>query len=165
VEGHDFLARLDRARPLTEVRMLVAQRLDPSRLAIVAPSMMPALATGRSSSDSRDAVKPGRLVRLRHEPGVLTQAATAHKHRVACQRLGLKHLFTQPYRPRTNGKAERFIQTLTRSWARGRLYANSAERTAALDAWLEHYNFTRPHGSLSHKPPGSRLTKAPGNYT
>jgi len=92
-------------------------------------------------------------------------AYRAHKHRLACQRLGLKHLFTQPYRPRTNGKAERFIQTLTRSWAHGRLYANSAERTAALDAWLDHYNFTRPHGSLSHKPPGSRLTKAARNYT
>jgi transposase InsO family protein len=92
-------------------------------------------------------------------------AYRAHKHRLACQRLGLKHLFTQPYRPRTNGKAERFIQTLTRSWAHGRLYANSAERTAALDAWLDHYNFTRPHGSLSHKPPGSRLTKAPRNYS
>jgi transposase InsO family protein len=92
-------------------------------------------------------------------------AYRAHKHRLACQRLGLKHLFTQPYRPRTNGKAERFIQTLTRSWAHGRLYANSAERTAALDAWLDHYNFTRPHGSLSHKPPGSRLTKAARNYS
>jgi transposase InsO family protein len=92
-------------------------------------------------------------------------AYRAHKHGLACQRLGLKHLFTQPYRPRTNGKAERFIQTLTHSWAHGRLYANSAERTAALDAWLDHYNFTRPHGSLSHKPPGSRLTKAPGNYS
>jgi transposase InsO family protein len=92
-------------------------------------------------------------------------AYRAHKHRLACQRLGLKHLFTQPYRPRTNGKAERFIQTLTRNWARGRLYADSAERAAALDAWLNHYNFTRPHGSLSHKPPGSRLTKATGNYT
>lgn len=92
-------------------------------------------------------------------------AYRAHAHRLACQQLALKHLFTRPYRPRTNGKAERFIQTLTRSWARGRLYAHSAERTAALDAWLNHYNFTRPHGSLSHKPPGSRLTNAPGNYT
>ena len=90
-------------------------------------------------------------------------AYRAHKHRLACQQLGIRHLTTQPYRPRTNGKAERFIQTLTRRWAYGQLYANSAERTAALDAWLEHYNFTRPHGSLSHKPPGSRLTKAPGN--
>jgi transposase InsO family protein len=89
----------------------------------------------------------------------------AHKHRLACQQLGLKHLFTRPYRPRTNGKAERFIQTLTREWAKARLYANSAERTNTLDAWLTHYNYTRPHGSLAHKPPGSRLTKAPGNYS
>ena len=92
-------------------------------------------------------------------------AYRAHKHRLACQRLGLKHLFTQPYRPRTNGKAERFIQTLINDWGRGRLYANSAERTKALNAWLNHYNFRRPHGSLGHKPPGSRLTKAPGNYS
>jgi transposase InsO family protein len=92
-------------------------------------------------------------------------AYRAHKHRLACQRLGLKHLFTRPYRPRTNGKAERFIQTLTSEWAKARLYANSAERTNTLDAWLNHYNFTRPHGSLAHKPPGSRLTRAPGNYS
>jgi transposase InsO family protein len=92
-------------------------------------------------------------------------AYRAHKHRLACQQLGLKHLFTRPYRPRTNGKAERFIQTLTREWAKARLYANSAERTNTLDAWLTHHNYTRPHGSLTHKPPGSRLTKAPGNYS
>jgi transposase InsO family protein len=92
-------------------------------------------------------------------------AYRAHQHRIACHELGLKHLFTRPYRPRTNGKAERFIKTLTERWAHGRLYADSAERTAALDAWLDHYNFNRPHGSLGHKPPGSRLTKAPGNYS
>jgi transposase InsO family protein len=92
-------------------------------------------------------------------------AYVSHAHKLACHQLGLKHLTTRPYRPRTNGKAERFIQTLTRRWAHGRLYANSAERTAALAAWLEHYNFTRPHGSLGHKPPGSRLTKPPGNYS
>jgi transposase InsO family protein len=92
-------------------------------------------------------------------------AYRAHQHRLACRQLGLKHLFTRPYRPRTNGKAERFIKTLTERWAHGRLYTNSAERAAALDSWLHHYNFIRPHGSLGHKPPGSRLTKAPGNYT
>jgi transposase InsO family protein len=92
-------------------------------------------------------------------------AYRAHQHRLACQQLGLKHLFTRPYRPRTNGKAERFIQTLTREWAKARLYATSAERTNTLTAWLDHYNYTRPHGSLSHKPPGSRLTKAPRNYS
>ena len=89
----------------------------------------------------------------------------SHLHRIACHQLGIRHLRTRPYRPRTNGKAERFIQTLTRRWAHGRTYHSSSERTAALRPWLEHYNYTRPHGSLSHKPPGSRLTNAPGNYT
>jgi transposase InsO family protein len=92
-------------------------------------------------------------------------AYRAHQHRLACQQLGLKHLFTRPYRPRTNGKAERFIQTLTREWAKARLNANSTERTNTLNAWLNHYNYTRPHGSLAHQPPGSRLTRAPGNYS
>lgn len=87
----------------------------------------------------------------------------SHAHRLACQRLGIRHLRTRPYRPRTNGKAERFIQTLTQRWAHGRTYSSSAQRTAALTGWLNHYNFKRPHGSLSHKPPGSRLTKAPEN--
>jgi transposase InsO family protein len=84
-------------------------------------------------------------------------------YRLTCTQLGLRHLLTRPYRPRTNGKAERFIQTLVNRWAYGRIYRSSAERTAALDAWLDHYNFTRPHGSLGHKPPGSRLTRATRN--
>jgi len=88
-------------------------------------------------------------------------AYRAHKHRLACHQLALKHLFTQPYRPRPNGKAERFIQTLINDWGRGRLHA---KRTKAPDAWLNHHNFRRPHASLSHKPPGSRPTKAPKNY-
>jgi transposase InsO family protein len=93
-------------------------------------------------------------------------AYRSHTHRLACHKLGIKHLRTQPYRPRTNGKAERFIQTITRRWARGRLYASSAERAAALPAWLDHYNYVRPHGSLGHQPPTSRLmTKAPRNDT
>ena len=86
-------------------------------------------------------------------------------HRIACQQLAIRHLRTQPYRPRTNGKAERLIQTMLRRWAYVRPYSSSAERTAALRPWLAHYNFTRPHGSLSHKPPGSRLTNLPRNYT
>jgi transposase InsO family protein len=92
-------------------------------------------------------------------------AYRSHAHRLACLTLGIRHLRTRPYRPRTNGKAERFIQTLTDDWAHGRLYANSAERTRALAPWLDRYNFTRPHGSLGKRPPGSRLTKAPRNYT
>jgi transposase InsO family protein len=78
-------------------------------------------------------------------------------HKLACKTLGLKHLRTRPYRPRTNGKAERFIRTMLGGWAYGAIYASSAQRTAALSGWLEEYNYRRPHGSLSHKPPGTRL--------
>ena len=87
----------------------------------------------------------------------------SHLHAELCRQLGLKHLRTQPYRPRTNGKAERFIQTLLREWAYGQVFQTSAHRTTALEPWLVHYNFTRPHGALSHKPPGSRLTNLPRN--
>jgi transposase InsO family protein len=80
-------------------------------------------------------------------------------HAVACRELGLKHLRTQPYRPRTNGKAERFIQTLQNRWAYGAIYGSSAERTRALPGWLTHYNFTRRHGSLGHRPPAARLAE------
>jgi len=90
-------------------------------------------------------------------------AYVSHLHAAACRKLGLKHLRTQPYRPRTNGKAERFIQTILREWAYGRVFQTSAERTSALEPWLTHYNFTRPHGAISHKPPGSRLTNLPRN--
>jgi transposase InsO family protein len=99
---------------------------------------------------------------------VMTDNGPAYQsqlHARVCRELGLRHLRTQPYRPRTNGKAERFIQTLLREWAYGRLFQTSAERTAALEPWLNHYNFTRPHGALSHKPPGTRLTNLPENYT
>jgi transposase len=79
-------------------------------------------------------------------------------HALAARQLGIKrHLFTRPYRPRTNGKAERFIQTLVNRWAHGAIYGSSAERTTALPGWLTHYNFTRRHGSLRHKPPAARL--------
>ncbi len=80
-------------------------------------------------------------------------------HAAACRELGLRHLRTQPYRPRTNGKAERFIQTLQNRWAWGALYGTSAERTAALPGWLAHYNFIRRHGSLGHKAPAARLAE------
>ena len=74
-----------------------------------------------------------------------------------CQALGIKHTYTKPYRPQTNGKAERFIQTCLREWAYGRTYANSTERTAWLPAFLAYYNARRPHSALSYKPPASRL--------
>jgi transposase InsO family protein len=75
----------------------------------------------------------------------------------------LKHLRTRPRRPQTNGKAERFIQTMLAEWAYGRLYRDSDERNRSLGAWLNHYNFRRRHGSLGHKPPGSRLNNVLGN--
>jgi transposase InsO family protein len=85
-------------------------------------------------------------------------------HALACRELDLRHLRTQPYRPRTNGKAERFIQTMLREWAYARVYGTSADRTATLPFWLERYNWRRPHGSLGHRPPASRLTNVAGTY-
>jgi len=86
-------------------------------------------------------------------------------HADACRELGLSHLRTRPYRPRTNGKAERFIQTLQNEWAYGRLYASSTERAAALRPFLLHYNFRRRHGSLGHQAPATRLNNLVRNYT
>jgi transposase InsO family protein len=89
----------------------------------------------------------------------------SREHANTCRELGLRHIFTRPYRPRTNGKAERFIQTLQNEWAYGRIYTSSSERMRQLPPWLDHYNYTRPHGSLGHKPPGQRLTDLHRNYT
>jgi transposase InsO family protein len=80
-------------------------------------------------------------------------------HAIACRALRIRHIRTRPYRPRTNGKAERFIKTLLAGWAYGAIYRSSAERTAALDGWVDWYNTRRPHGSLSHKPPAARLAE------
>ena len=84
-------------------------------------------------------------------------------HAIACRTLGIRHLRTRPYRPRTNGKAERFIRTMLGGWAYGAIYRNSQERTNALDGWLWTYNHRRPHGSLSRQPPISRLHQLTGN--
>jgi transposase InsO family protein len=74
-----------------------------------------------------------------------------------CHRLGLRHLFTRPYTPRTNGKAERFIQTLLREWAYALAYPSSAHRTATLGRWLHYYNWHRRHSALNRQPPISRI--------
>jgi transposase InsO family protein len=79
-------------------------------------------------------------------------------HKLACRALAIRHLRTRPYRPRTNGKAERFIRTMLAEWAYGALYGSETERAAALSGWLERYNWRRPHSALAHKPPGSRIT-------
>ncbi|MEX2107491.1 MAG: IS481 family transposase [Solirubrobacterales bacterium] len=80
-------------------------------------------------------------------------------HALACRALGVRHVRTRPYRPQTNGKAERFIRTMLGGWAYGAIYRDSAQRTAALSGWLDFYNWRRPHGSLSHRPPGARLAE------
>jgi transposase InsO family protein len=93
---------------------------------------------------------------------VMTDNGSAYRstiHAFACRAMGLRHLRTRPYRPRTNGKAERFIRTMLGGWAYGAIYGASAERTAALDGWLWIYNHRRPHGSLSHKTPIARLNE------
>jgi transposase InsO family protein len=93
---------------------------------------------------------------------VITDNGSAYRssvHAIACRAMGIRHQRTRPYRPQTNGKAERFIRTLLSGWAYGALYRNSSERTAALDAWLDYYNHRRRHSALGHKPPIARLTE------
>jgi transposase InsO family protein len=117
----------------------------------------------------------GRAVRFFARHGVtveriLTDNGSAYRstiHALACRMLGLKHLRTRPYRPQTNGKAERFIRTMLAGWAYGAIYRSSAERTAALDGWLWRYNHQRPHTSLGRRPPSARLAElnnALGSY-
>ena len=74
-----------------------------------------------------------------------------------CSTHHIEHLRTRPYRPRTNGKAERFIQTMLREWAYAATYRTSDHRARALPAWIDYYNQQRPHGALGHKTPASRL--------
>jgi len=97
---------------------------------------------------------------------VLSDNGSAYRatiHALACKALRIRHLRTRPYRPQTNGKAERFIRTLLNGWAYGAIYRSSNERTAALDGWLWHYNHRRRHSALGHQPPISR-TNLLGSY-
>jgi transposase InsO family protein len=84
-------------------------------------------------------------------------------HAICCGELGIKHLRTEAYRPRTNGKAERFIKTLSDGWAYDAIYGSSGERTRALPAWLDRYNRKRPHRSIGRKPPMRRLVELHAN--
>lgn len=91
---------------------------------------------------------------------VMTDNGSCYRSRAfakTCTRLGLRHIFTKPYTPKTNGKAERFIQTSLREWAYARAYRTSRQRAAELPYWLHRYNWHRPHGSIGFKPPVSRL--------
>jgi transposase InsO family protein len=90
---------------------------------------------------------------------LLTDNGPCYRHwlfRKTMQQLHLKHRFTRPYTPRTNGKAERFIQTALREWAYARSYQSSTERESQLERWLHEYNFHRPHASLNLNTPASR---------
>lgn len=97
---------------------------------------------------------------------VMTDNGSAYRSRrfaAALRQAGLKHVRTRPYTPRTNGKAERFIQTSLREWAYARPYASSAERHAAIQPWADTYNLSRPHSALGGHPPWSRLNNLLGN--
>ena len=85
----------------------------------------------------------------------------SNKFKATCQRLRLRHLRTRPYRPRTNGKAERFIQTLLREWAYKRPYSTSAQRNDRLPRFLTYYNLRRPHAALNKRTPAQRLSEQP----
>lgn len=91
--------------------------------------------------------------------GVMTDNGTGYKNtfRAACDALDIRHIKTRPYTPRTNGKAERFVQTSLREWAYARPYISSAEREAALQPFLHRYNWHRPHTALNHQPPMTRI--------
>jgi transposase InsO family protein len=91
---------------------------------------------------------------------VMTDNGSCYKafaFRKACRRLGIRHIRTRPYTPKTNGKAERFIQTSLREWAYARAYDTSRQRAAELPYWLHRYNWHRPHGSIGAVPPITRL--------
>jgi transposase InsO family protein len=97
---------------------------------------------------------------------LMTDNGSAYRsaaHALACRALGIKHIRTRPYRPQTNGKAERFIRTMLREWAYAAVYGSSPDRSAALSGWIERYNFRRRHGALGHRPPIARLRELNGN--
>jgi transposase InsO family protein len=113
-----------------------------------------------------------RAIRFYQQHGIqvqhlMTDNGSAYRstiHAIACRASGIRHLRTRPYRPQTNGKAERFIRTMLSGWAYGAIYRDSTERTKALDGWLWHYNHHRQHSALGHKPPITRLNNLLGTY-
>jgi transposase InsO family protein len=97
---------------------------------------------------------------------LMTDNGSAYRsaaHALACKAMGIRHIRTRPYRPRTNGKAERFIRTMLAEWAYAAVYGSSPERARALSGWIERYNFRRRHGALGHRPPIQRLRELTGN--
>src|SRR5436190_340184 len=154
------------------VQLLAALR----RLRFTAPELADLLDLPASTiSGLLKRIGMGKLGRLGQE---LPQRYERSRHRalvhihvqivgpIACRALGVRHLRTRPYRPQTDGQAERFIRTLLGGWAySGAVYASSAERTAALDGWLHHYNHHRRHQALGRQTPITRLNNLLGSYT
>jgi transposase InsO family protein/transposase len=103
-----------------------------------------------------------------HVQELLTDNGSAYRsavHAIACRAIGIRHLRTRPYRPQTNGKAERFIRTMLGGWAYGAIYRDSAERTAALDGWLWTYNHRRRHQAIGRQTPINRVNNLLGSYS
>lgn len=101
-----------------------------------------------------------------HIERVMTDQGSGYRSRLfndTCRRLGIRHLYTRPYTPKTNGKVERFIQTLTRKWAYAQTYNSSERRARALPAWLDHYNRHKPHHGIGGITPWQRLQLALNN--
>jgi transposase InsO family protein len=167
--GHrksQFSTRVDGVkRGLTRFEYLHVMIDDHSRLAYA--ELLPTLRARCAVEFLRRAVSwfAERGVQIRAVMSDNGAAYVAHAYREALAELGLRHLRIRPYRPRTNGKAERLIQTLLNEWAYERIYGSSQERAAALPPFLERYNFRRPHGSLGHQPPASRLSNVVRNYS
>ena len=133
-------------------RLAYVELHDDERAATVTPFMQRALAFFAGH-----AITPKRLM--------TDNAFTYIKNRSLRELLAdhdIRHLTTQPYRPRTNGKVERFHQTMGREWAHGRSYPSSTHRARLLGDWLEHYNHRRPHSAIGNRPPTSRVHNLPG---
>jgi len=133
---------------------------DASRLAL--GEVLPDEQGGTAAGFLRRTVQALRRLGVR-VAAVMTDNGSCYRSRRfarTCHRLGLRHLFTRPYTPRTNGKVERFIKAARLEWAYARLYRHSDERRHQLVHWLHHYNWHRPHGSLHGQPPITRVLTA-----
>ena len=136
---------------------------DASRLG--AGELLPDERGGTAAGFLRRTVRGLRRLGVR-VAAVMTDNGSGYRSRrfaAACRTLGLRHLFTRPYTPRTNGKAERFIKTALLEWAYVRLYRHSEERAQALARWLHHYNWHRPHTALDGRPPITRVVSSADN--
>lgn len=130
---------------------------DHSRLALASVAANECGDTATAFLESAVAHFQQRGVRIERVMTDNGPAYLSHAFRDACCKHRIRHLRTKPYTPRTNGKAERFIQTCLREWAYAEAYSTSQHRTTALAYWLHHYNWHRPHTALKSKPPISRL--------